>query len=174
MRRNLSKRSTGGKRSIREKNSSRSPIKKMLIKKIVSYYDTLSTSRSPSPSKSQVLYQNTSKLEELNKSPSRRSFKRSLISPKKTKYEKEKNIEYYQEYYHRNTKLDKLQSLMKHELEKVREGVLGSEAQQMEKLKKSVTGYPSFMKEKEDKLKQKKLQRKGTEEFDNLEDELAD
>lgn len=46
---------------------------------------------------------------------------------------------------------------MKTELERVREGILGSETQKMDKLKKSVTGYPSFMTEKEDKLKHKEL-----------------
>jgi hypothetical protein len=63
---------------------------------------------------------------------------------------------------------------MKVELDKVREGVLGSEAEKMEKLKKSVTGYPTFMHEKEDKLKHKELQRKGTENFEELEDTLAE
>jgi hypothetical protein len=62
-----------------EHPSSRSPIKKMLIKKIVSYYDTLSTSRSPSPSKNQTLYQNTGKsTADLVKSPSSSAVKKTL------------------------------------------------------------------------------------------------
>lgn len=63
---------------------------------------------------------------------------------------------------------------MKTELEKVRQGVLGSETQKVEKLKKSVSGYPSFMKEKEDKLKHKELQRRDSEDFDELEQTLAE
>lgn len=85
---------------------SRSPIKKMLIKKIVSYYDTLDQSRSVSRSRSPA---------------KQRSFKKSVITPrkKKPKFMKEKNLEYYQEVRHRNTKLDKLGELMETELHQV-------------------------------------------------------
>lgn len=173
MRRNETKRSTitiQGKSKAGEHPSSRSPIKKMLIKKIVSYYDTLSTSRTPSPSKNQTLYQNTSKsTADLIRSPSSSCIKKTIMSPKKTEFEKDHQIEYYQDYYHRNTKLDKLQNLMKVEIEKVREGILGNEVEKLEMLKKSVTGYPTFMKEKEDKLKHKEMQRRGSEELDTIE-----
>jgi len=93
MRRNETKRSTitiQGKSKAGEHPSSRSPIKKMLIKKIVSYYDTLSTSRTPSPSKNQTLYQNTSKsTAELIRSPSSSGIKKTIMSPKKTEFEKD-------------------------------------------------------------------------------------
>lgn len=82
MRRNEIKRSAAAnntKGRTTEHPSSRSPIKKMLIKKIVSYYDTLSTSRSPSPSKSQTLYQQKSKsIADLAKSPSAFAVKKTL------------------------------------------------------------------------------------------------
>jgi len=58
---------------------------------------------------------------------------------------------------------------MKVEIEKVREGILGNEVEKLEMLKKSVTGYPTFMKEKEDKLKHKEMQRRGSEELDTIE-----
>lgn len=148
----------------------------MLIKKIVSYYDTLSTSRTPSPSKNQTLYQNTSRsTADLARSPSGASgVKKSIMSPQKTEFEKDHQIEYYQDYFHRNTKLDKLQSLMRVEIEKVREGVLGSEAERLEMLKKSVVGYPTFMKEREDRLKRKEQQRRGSEEIDDVERALEE
>lgn len=164
-----------GKAKANEHPSSRSPIKKMLIKKIVSYYDTLSTSRTPSPSKNQTLYQNTSKSTvDLGRSPSSSGLKKTIMSPKKTEFEKDHHIEYYQDYFHRNTKLDKLQSLMRVEIEKVREGILGNEADKLELLKKSVAGYPTFMKEKEDKLKHKEMQRKGSEDLEALEQVLEE
>lgn len=96
------------------------------------------------------------------------------MSPKKTEFEKEHQIEYYQDYFHRNTKLEKLQSLMRVEIEKVREGVLGNEAEKLEVLKKSVVGYPSFMKESEDKLKHKEMQRKDSGELEQIERALEE
>lgn len=87
---------------MRRNRSSRSPLKKMLIKKIVSYYDTLDRSRSMSKTRS----------------PKKKSFKKSLMTPKKKRptFMKEKNQDYYLEESHRNTKLDKLGDLMEKEL----------------------------------------------------------
>lgn len=63
---------------------------------------------------------------------------------------------------------------MKVEIEKVREGVLGTEGEKLEMIKRSVSGYPTFMKESEDKLKYKERQRRGSEDLESIEKTLQD
>lgn len=80
---------------------------------------------------------------------------------------KEKNIEYYERDLHRNAKLQTLEELMKHELVRgVNDGALVYENDEM---KHSISGYPHFMQEKEDRLKFKEKQRKDIDQINELE-----
>lgn len=134
----------------RRTSPSKSPIRKQLVKKIVSYYDTLERDRSASRSRS----------------PLRRSTqitKTKLISNPsvKPKYMVEKNIEHYEGELHRNAKLQKLEDLMKVELQRsINEGALSRNPSE---LKHSIAGYPTFMKETEDRLKFKEMQVKDVD-----------
>jgi hypothetical protein len=105
--------------------SSRSPIKKQLAKRIVTYFDQLDDARSRERSS------------ERKGSRSRSTSKRSVI-------EYEKDVEPYEDVELRKKKLEDLKELMKKELFKAKtEGVTQP---QPDDIYKSVHGYPSFMK----------------------------
>lgn len=141
---------------MRRNSPAKSPIRKQLVKKIVSYYDTLEHDRSASRSRSPL------------KMTSQGSKTKLLTSPaKKPKYMKDKNLENYDAELHRNAKLSKLENLMKHELVRgINEGTLEYNEPEMQK---SIAGYPTFMKEKEDRLKFKEKQRKDLDQVDEVE-----
>ena len=134
----------------------KAPIRKQLVKKIVSYYDTLERDRSLSRSSSP-------------KRGARRSIKKTLLSPKrrkKSKHMKKRNKEYYINELHQNAKLSKLETLMKSELAKTgKENVLDHP---LDKKKQSLAGYPSFMRETKDRLKHKNLQKKPVSKADEV------
>ena len=105
--------------------SSRSPIKKQLAKRIVTYFDQLDDARSRERSS------------ERKASRSRSTSKRSIV-------EYEKDVEPYEDVELRKRKLEDLKELMKKELFKAKtEGVTQP---QPDDIYKSVHGYPSFMK----------------------------
>lgn len=134
----------------RRTSPAKSPIRKQLVKKIVSYYDTLERDRSASRSRSPIR-------------TSTQITKTKLISnpQEKPKYMVEKNIEYYEGELHRNAKLQKLEDLMKVELQRsINEGALSRDKSDLEH---SIAGYPTFMKETEDRLKFKEMQVKDVD-----------
>lgn len=107
--------------------SSRSPIKKQLAKRIVSYFDQLEDARKKERS--------------IDRSASR---SRSRSASKRSIYEVEKNIEHYKDVDIRRQKLDDLKELMKRELLKAKRD--GATEVHAEEVYHSVHGYPSFMK----------------------------
>ena len=122
--------------------SSRSPIKKQLAKRIVTYFDQLDDARSRERSS------------ERKGSRSRSTSKRSVI-------EHEKDVEPYEDVELRKKKLEDLKELMKKELFKAKtEGVTQP---QPDDIYKSVHGYPSFMKSSRT---QEQFRRKPTVEAD--------
>lgn len=137
----------------RKENPASSPIRKQLVKKIVSYYSQLDGERQQSRSRS----------------PGRtKTHKNPNLSPKRNKpqYMIEKNLETYQDTMHRNAKLGRLEDLMNTELERAyHDNALVHKPVEMHK---SVQGYPEFMKEKVDRLKFKELQRKDSDEVEQV------
>jgi len=126
--------------NLRE-SPARSPIRKQLVKKIVSYYSQLDDERQTRRSKSP-------QRQRRRKSPKRNE-------KPKPQYMIEKNLENYQDTMHRNAKLGRLEDLMNVELEKAyKDNALVHPSKQMIK---SVHGYPVFMKETTDRLKYKDL-----------------
>ena len=125
----------------RRESPARSPIRKQLVKKIVSYYSQLDEERHSSPTHSP--------------SRTKNSTSKGLKQSPKHKYMVEKKLETYEDTLHRNAKLGRLEDLMNLELER------GYDDQAVvhpkEQMMKSVKGYPEFMKEKEDRLKYKEL-----------------
>lgn len=105
--------------------SSRSPIKKQLAKRIVTYFDQLDDARGRERS-------------------SERKGSRSRSTSKKSIIEYDKDVEPYEDVEVRKKKLEDLKELMKKELFKAKtEGVTQP---QPDDIYKSVHGYPSFMK----------------------------
>lgn len=107
--------------------SSRSPIKKQLAKRIVSYFDQLEDARKKERS--------------IDRSASR---SRSRSASKRSIFEVERNIEHYQDVDIRQQKLEDLKELMKRELLKAKKE--GATDVHPDEVYHSVHGYPSFMK----------------------------
>ena len=138
---------------MRPSNPSHSPIRKQLVKKIVSYYDVLDE-------------RHESEHKRGSKSPKRRKNSEEknprVATIHRKRYEGEQH-----EYKDRNMRFKKmvtLKDLMKTELEKA--NCDGSLDRSVGDLKKSFAGYPSFMKEKNHKLKNPLLLKKDTVEVD--------
>jgi len=113
----------------------------MLVKKLMNYYDALDESFKAMPN---------------NRRKSSRSPTKRL--PKELK---NKNFDYYEDTNKRASKLRELKQLMRAELKRAEtEG--DPFHPDMVDITKSISGYPSFMKENSSKLKQKQFLRKGT------------
>ena len=129
---------------MKKSHPSRSPIRKQLVKKIVSYYDTLERTRSRSTHKNKKGGQN----------------RKSILSPKRRPkgFQASAGLEFYEDNFNRKKKLNQLKHLMKAELKKAqRDGSLDFKE---DSLRKSVNGYPSFMKESSGKKVLKSSQKK--------------
>lgn len=117
-----------------------SPIRKQLAKRMINYYDQLSSSKYQDRSRS------TSK-ERANRSMSRSRSKEMGGSRGSISKSGLTESEFYEESEHRRVKMHKLKELMVTELERAKtDGALDPDFETLEKLHK---GYPSFMKEQE-------------------------
>jgi hypothetical protein len=107
-------------------STSRSPMKRQLAKRIVTYFDQLEEIKNPKDKGSE------------------RKRSHSKSNSKKTQFEIEKGIEVYESEETKMKKLEDLKDLMKRELLQAK--VEGATDIQPDIIYKSVKGYPSFMK----------------------------
>ena len=138
---------------MRPNNPSHSPIRKQLVKKIVSYYDVLDE-------------RHESEHKRGSRSPKRRNHSEEE-NPRVATIHRKRYKGEQPEYNDKNMRFKKmvtLKDLMKTELEKA--NCDGSLDRSVGDLKKSFAGYPSFMKEKNHKLKNPALLKKDTVEVD--------
>lgn len=138
-------------------SKSKSPIRKMLVRKMISYYDILEKYRKEKPKSSYV------------KNPKESLYMSSpnnLNSPlrkREARINKERNLRYYRDDIMHKKKLLELKELMRVELERIRNEDENYDMYDEESIRKSCSGFPSFMKEKRGALKDKTMLRKDTD-----------
>ena len=141
------------------RNVSASPIRKMLIKKLVKYYDRLTHERSFSPSKSR------SRSRQIRESPYNHDpifKKRGLTQKLEAKLNKQRRRKYYKDEAVLKKKMYELEALMKMELDKAQNEGYDLALPPKTEIYRAVSGFPSFMKLKNRRLKEKSLMRKDT------------
>ena len=133
----------------------KSPLRKQLAKKLVTYYSQLDNladrERSPpgSPSRRRVTAKR--KMNHYRKS--------NILSPrKKAKYMKEKKVSFYHDPKKRKAHLEEVRDLMYTELHRARRD--RAMQHEGEEVFEAMTGYPSFMRTTTDALKRKDQMRK--------------
>lgn len=139
------------------KPNSKSPIRKMLVKKMINYYDILERYRNEKTkagslrNSKEALYMSNTK------------NKGSPLKKREAKINKERNLRYYRDDIMHKKKLFELKELMRVELERMRREDENFDLHDEESIRKSVSGFPSFMKEKNGALRDKTLLRKDTD-----------
>lgn len=127
--------------------TSKSPIRKQLVKKLVTYYNQLDDIRSKSPRRKR---QSKNRKHYLNNSIMNPKRKNRKTAPKRT--------DYYFDPKMRKRQLEELRDLMYSELHRAK--VEDSLAHDDIDIYESMTGYPSFVRETTDALKMKHQMRK--------------
>lgn len=128
--------------------TTKSPIRKQLVNKLVSYYNQLDEIRSKSPNRRTM---------PINRN--RHYLSHSILEPKKKNSKtRPKHTEYYFDPKMRKTQLEELRDLMYNELHRAKvENTLKHDDIDVYEC---MTGYPSFVRETADALKMKNRMRK--------------